>query len=149
VKRSKPIVALALTLLLSACDTALQHVSGGLPFFPTLPERDGPQVVDLARANGTLTLENGCLWLRSGQERHLMIWLAAHRVEWDAGELVILNGSNSAQAGVGSEIVVGGGEWRDSESSGDIDVQIERLIGRAVPPACRQGLYWVGGVIAK
>lgn len=99
-----------------------------------------------ARHSGTLTLEAGCLWIRAGRNRDLIIWPATNRAEWRGGRLVVMGPDDKALARVGDEIVMGGGEWSE-DGAAAIDGQIESMIGEPVPPACRGGPYWIGAII--
>ncbi len=138
--------SLLVALVMVGCDAVRMQVTGELPFFPVEP--DGPRPMLLARSSGTLVLVDQCLWLESGSERHLMVWPAGHRVEWRDGQLAVVNVVGNVEGRVGAEIVVGGGEWRSSDGRLAIDPQVEALIGRAIPPACRRGLYWMGGILS-
>ena len=144
--RPAAVLVLALAISLGACEASVPQSSAPLPFFPT-DVRDGPRVTMTARSSGRLTLEVGCLWLRSGGEVDLMIWPAAHRVEWWDGRLVVVNNTNEVVARVGDQVTVGGGEWLAMEAQIDIDREVEAIIGRPIPPPCRTGRYWLGGVI--
>lgn len=95
-----------------------------------------------ALGSGTLALENGCLWLRNGQERDLIIWPPLYRLDIRAGGIAVLDGTESVFAEVGRAITIGGGEVTNEGSSIDANVWIESKIGRAIPAVCRVGRYW-------
>jgi hypothetical protein len=144
VRRLVPAALIAVAL--SGCGTSLLRDIDGTPYFPTeRPDRPGIRMAALG--GGTLSLEDNCLWLRSRQERHLIIWPAGNRLEWRGGALVVVADDGRALAQVGDDLTVGGGEWRAAEAGFAIDAQVEAMIGMPIPPACREGLYWIGGVV--
>ena len=145
-RRSVGIAFLAFAIAIVGCDASVLQGLDGTPFFPTeRPERAGFRMAALG--GGTLVLEDNCLWLRSGQERHLVIWPAGNRLERRADGVAVVDADGRKLAQVGEEVTVGGGEWRAAESDVDINLEVERMIGRGVPPACREGLYWIGGIV--
>ena len=134
-----------LAVALSGCGSFVDDIDR-TPFFPTeLPDRRVMRM--LALSSGTLSVEDDCLWLRSGQERHLIIWPAGNRLEWRAGALVVAADDGGALAQVGDDITVGGGEWRAAGADFGVDAEVEAMIGKPIPPACREGLYWIGGIV--
>lgn len=116
-------------------------------FFPQRPAPPPGQhsVLLAARNQGTLTVEDGCIWLRSGEERHLILWSHQHSARWFEGRIVILE-LGRAVARTGDVVSIGGGELTRQDVP-QADLQVEATIGAKVPPQCRSGLYWrVGGI---
>jgi hypothetical protein len=142
-RRSRRVLAAvaSLALAVAACQ-AVEEPSGETVFFPQPPPHVGPTIVLAALGSGTLALENGCLWLKSGADRDLIIWPPSYRLDVAGGRLVVIDGAGSPFAEVGGPITIGGGELTSAESSIDINVWMESKIGRTIPAACRLGRYW-------
>jgi hypothetical protein len=116
-------------------------------FFPQRPAPPPGQhsVLLVAPHQGTLTFEDDCIWLRSGEGRHLVLWGSEHSAGWFDGRLVILE-SGRAVARVGDTVSISGGELTRQDVP-QADLQVEATIGAKIPPQCRTGLYWrVGGI---
>ena len=80
----------ALTFVLAACDAVIPVVPQE-PFFPREPPQIGMQPVLTALGSGLLAFEDGCLWLRSADDRHLLIWHVDHRPVWREGRIAIVD----------------------------------------------------------
>jgi hypothetical protein len=96
---------------------------------------------------GTLTFEDGCIWLRSAEGRHLILWGHEHSAGWFDGRIVILE-SGQAVARTGDAVAIGGGEWSRQDVP-QVDDLVEAKIGAMVPPLCRSGLYWQAGGVQQ
>jgi hypothetical protein len=133
-------------IVVGACSTRPEALSTPPElFFPQLPPPSGPRVNLLASLSGTLTVEDGCLWLRTPATRHLLVWRQAHALGWSEGRSVILQ-EGGVVARVGDRVAVGGGEvnMRDVPVGGN---WLEAQVGGVAPAACRAGPFWiVGGV---
>lgn len=115
------------------------------PFFPRMLPKNGPEFTLAAMHAGTLTLEDGCLWLTTSETRHLLVWGPTHWAAWKNGRLAILQ-NGKVVASVGDTITVGGGELNVTDSR-QVDAWVEAQIKQEIPTECRTGLYWqVGGL---
>lgn len=107
----------------------------------------GPNLTLMARAEGTLTFEDGCLWLSTADTRHLLLWGPTHRALQLNGRLTIIQDSKMV-ATVGEGITVSGGEM-NARTSPQVTAWIRAEVGQDVPPACDDGLYWQLGSLSR
>jgi hypothetical protein len=87
-----------------------------------------------ALAEGTLILDNGCVWLeQDGGNRYLPIWPKETAVLEVNGALVI--SVRDERYSIGTRLLLGGGE---SPSR----ALIEEAIGQRIPDQCFNGMMW-------
>ena len=132
----------AVTAATAACHTIDPPIQATTIFFPHPAPHDGPTVMMAALGSGTLTFEDGCLWLRTGEGRDLIIWSPLFRLDTRGGGIAVRDGRGAVFAEVGRPITIGGGEVTNEGSAVDVNVWIESKIGRTIPAACRIGRYW-------
>ena len=101
-------------------------------FFPQRPAPPPGQHSALLAAphQGTLTLEDGCIWLRSGEERLLILWGNEHAAGWLDGRIVVLE-SGRAVARVGDAVSITGGELTRQDVP-QADSEVEAILFAAV-----------------
>ena len=133
---------LAAAIAAAGCQAVDLPILSGNVFFPQPAPHDGPTVMMAALGSGTLTLENGCLWLRYGAERDLIIWPPLYRLTMSDGRLAVLDGTGAEFAVVGDAITIGGGELTNAGGAADVNLWVESRIGESIPPPCRLGRYW-------
>lgn len=111
----------SLLLLALATFTACTHKSRAHPEIDFIQFRPAPnRVVLLARLDGQLILQSGCLALRHGRYVHIIIWptttslLLGHRVG-------VLDGNTGKRAYVGDYLTLTGG---------DVDVAVADIVRR-------------------
>ena len=110
-------------------------------FFPTVPISDEyPAGV----MRGRLELEDGCLFVTSGSERHLLLWPEGYTARRDGETIEIFTEDRGPIARVGEPIRVGGGERRPLEMGGAAAAErsITVLTGGDIPERCGD-LYWL------
>jgi hypothetical protein len=135
----------AVVYTLSACVTAVPSPQSREYFFPRFLQT--PTVTPLARHEGTLAFEDGCLWLSNADGRDLLVWGVTHSARWWSGRLEILE-RDRVVAGVGDRIAVTGGELLTSEAP-QADSWVESNVGQPFPAACRMGRYWQLGDLRR
>ena len=114
-------------------------------FFPT--DLSGSNVSPTARTAGTLTLEDGCLWLSQGDERLLLIWPPGYSPALRNDQVAVLDAAGTEVARVAERLAVGGGEMRAGPTP-NADAYAEEITRQRVPAPCRLGRYWkIGGIL--
>ena len=104
-----------------------------------LPTYHPMDAIPVAQIRGRLVEDNGCIWIDQSDGRVLPLWPRGSRIEREGTSLIVVN-SGGAQAGVGTEVIGGGGEYG---GPGHLDVVFE-AIGEEVPEACRgDDSYWL------
>ena len=99
----------------------------------------------LALLSGTLTFEQGCLWISTSAGRYLPIWGPANALATIWGDLVVLQGGQVV-AKLGQTVEVSGGEW-PIRNAADLGA-FTSSNGISAPQACSNGPFWlVGGVV--
>jgi len=91
-----------------------------------------------ALAEGTLEVEDGCLWLTldDGRSRYLPIWPHGTSLVQDGADIVVASADRRAVLPVGSgHVILGGGESGPRQT-------LEELIGQPIPDACAVAPYW-------
>jgi hypothetical protein len=139
------ICAAILALMLGAC----AHQGAAAPpgiVFPTHPGGSGPYPAALL--DGTLEVEDGCVYLTKDGERWLGLWPASLHVEQQDGRISIVDESGIVVGVEGQRIVVGGGERRPMEVGGSAASRssAEEQTDEEIPTRCG-AMYWlVSGV---
>lgn len=110
-----------------------------------LPVRQTDEPSMMARAEGTLQLHNGCVWLRQGGDEHLIVWPRGTTIAQNGTTIDIVDAEGRFQASIGDHVVLFGGEETGLLSTGDV----EKRIGGPIPLVCRTQTYWIGGVSAR
>ncbi len=119
----------SMALIASACGRGSESAPDGI-FFPTVPELDA---YPTALMTGTLELNEGCLIVRAGKERWLLLWPPSYsaRTAQD-GAIEILSEDGALVAATGRSISIGGGEMDSAE-----------LTGQAIPDRCGSHFWLV------
>ena len=143
VRRSAAIVA-TLVWLLAACSTAPAPTPDpfGDIYFPihTIGMQDS---FPTALAEGTLVMEDGCLFIRwPAGEENLVFWPAW--VEIEGRPLRLIDRQSGATADVDGPIILGGGQF-GLQTAPD---HVRQLLGGAFPPErCARDHYWLASGI--
>jgi hypothetical protein len=132
-------VAFGVALSASGCEMFAPNVHPNEVFFP---KAFGRNAVLLPLGGGTLTFEDGCLWARSGLERHLLIWPPSYDLALKDGRLAIVNLSERELARVGDAVQLTGSDPDEWNAPVQTDLAVEAVIGEPIPLPCRQGSYW-------
>jgi hypothetical protein len=124
---------LAAVIVLAACSS--EPVAPPGIHFPTY-DADGPQ--PLALLDGTLQVEDGCVYIAKDGERWLGLWPNGLRAELAGGHLQIVDGHEQVVASEGEPILAGGGERRASELGGfaALDEWFAEIGGTTIPREC-------------
>jgi hypothetical protein len=160
--RRRAFLALALGLTVAACSTAMpkatptssptsppaSHAPTATPdagsdlYFPI--HTIGPtDAFPSALAQGTLRLENGCLFLKwpAGDE-DLVFWPAW--VELVGPPLTLADTQSGVRAEIGDDIVLGGGQFQLQATP----AHVRGLLGGQLPPErCAREHYWLASGI--
>jgi hypothetical protein len=122
---------LAAMIVLASCSNEPVAPSG--ISFPTYDA--GPQ--PLALLDGTLQVEDGCVFIASDGERWLGLWPNDLRAELEEG-LQIIDGHGQVLATEGEPIREGGGERRASELGGlaALNEWFAEIGGATIPREC-------------
>jgi hypothetical protein len=106
----------------------------------------GPQPGALL--DGTLEVEDGCVYLATDGERWLGLWPNDLRAELAGDRLRIVDGDGRVLAMEGGPIRAGGGERRASESGGSAALQewFAEISGTTIPIGCGNLIWQVSGV---
>jgi hypothetical protein len=91
-----------------------------------------------ALLTGTLSVEDGCIWIRAHGERWLALWPWTVAVTANGALAVEGNGVRIVE---GEEITVVGGEYNPVEMADQTEF-VEDLIGQPVPQTCT-GNAWL------
>jgi hypothetical protein len=134
---------LVTVLLLGACSGGPDAPPGIA--FPT-HDADGPQPGALLE--GTLEVEDGCVYLTKGGERWLGLWPNGLRAELEGDRLQIVDRHGRVLATEGGPIRAGGGERRASELGGfaAFEEWFAEIGGTTVPSACGDLMWQVSGI---
>jgi hypothetical protein len=108
-----------------------------------LPIHKPADAMMAALNTGTLVEADGCLWIESGEVRHLVLWPPGSTVRLEPIGLVVEN--DGARAVIGTQVEAGGGEITEDEYAWVVE-----QIGRQVPDPCRaSGLYWLASGVSS
>jgi hypothetical protein len=134
---------LATTILLAACSSG-QVAPLGI-HFPT-HDASGPQPTALFE--GSLEVEDGCVYLAQQGERWLGLWPNDLRAELDGDTLRIIDGHGQLLASEGGPIRAGGGERSASELGGfaALDEWFAEIGGTTIPRGCGELMWQVSEI---
>jgi len=134
-------VIAALVCLLTVLGCASQQepsLSYADVFAPTRPAMD---VLPAGLVEGRLDQRDGCIIIQAPGISHLVLWPPGFAAITLAGNSIgIISPQGEVVTQVGGRVRLSGGEIRS-------DDQASQLIGADIPPACRNGLYWLAGEV--
>ena len=133
----------AAVIVLASCSNEPVAPSG--ISFPTY-DADGPQ--PLALLDGTLQVEDGCVYVASDGERWLGLWPNDLRADLEGDRLQIVDGHGQVLATEEEPIRVGGGERRASELGGfsALNEWFAEIGGTTIPRECGDLTWQVSGI---
>jgi hypothetical protein len=130
--------------ILAACSSGGRVAPPGI-FFPT-HDAQGPQPGALFE--GTLEVEDGCVYLAQHGERWLGLWPEDLRAEIAGDTLRIVDGHGQVLASDGGPIRAGGGERSASGLGGfeALEAWFAEIGGTAIPRWCGDLVWQVSGI---
>jgi hypothetical protein len=134
-------LVILISLLAGCADGAGRAAPPGV-VFPTHPGGSGPYPAALL--DGTLEVEDGCVYLTQDGERWLGVWPASLHVEQQDGRISIVDESGVVVGVEGQRLMVGGGESRPSEVGGPAAGRswADDVTDEEIPTRCGT-LYWL------
>ena len=134
---------LAAVVVLGACSR--EPVAPPGIAFPTY-EAEG--MLPGALLDGTLQVENGCVYLAKDGERWLGLWPNDFRAELVGDRFNIVDGDGRVLATEGGPIRTGGGERRASELGGSAALEswFAEISGTTIPTGCGDLTWQVSGI---
>jgi hypothetical protein len=135
---------LATMVLLASCSSGGPAAPPGISF-PTY-DAEGPHPGALLE--GTLEVEDSCVYVARDGERWLGLWPNDLRAEFVEGRLRIVDGHGQVLATEGGPIRAAGGERRASELGGiaALDAWFAEIGGTTVPKGCGDLTWQVSGI---
>ena len=113
--------------------------------FPRQPSFGAERDIMQAELSGTLTEENGCLYVQSdtGDERYLVVWAPDYSVSVLNDAVIVTDAMGAEAVQVGQQIYLDGGEI-PTNAQADFEAQSGLL-----PIAGCAGQYWIMGEVAR